>query len=131
MCTTRFKVEEEQLTFIRELATEQELKSAEEETDTRQPSENFDPISNNEEDKSLFASIKSSTKIRSQTSLRKRRRIDINKGPRPKDHQVEASVEDKDKEEDIVPLPYKSSVRQRVSSRVRVPSIRLQGYIQG
>jgi hypothetical protein len=34
MCTTRFKVEEEQLAFIRELATEQELELAEEETDT-------------------------------------------------------------------------------------------------
>jgi hypothetical protein len=65
MCTTRFEVEEEQLAFIRELATEQELKSAEEETDTRQPSENFNPISNNKEDKSLFASVESSTKIRS------------------------------------------------------------------
>jgi hypothetical protein len=131
MCTTRFEVEEEQLAFIRELATEQELESAEEETDTRQPSENFDPISDNEEDESLFASVESSTEIRSQTSLGKRRRIDINEGPGPEDHQVEASVEDEDEEEDMVPLPYESSVRQRVSSRVRVPSIRLQGYIQG
>jgi hypothetical protein len=131
MCTTRFEVEEEQLAFIRELATEQELESAEEETDTWQPSENLDPISDNEEDESLFASVESSIEIRSQTSLGKRRRIDINEGSGPEDHQVEASIEDEDEEENMVLLPCESSVRQRVSGRVRVPSIRLQGYIKG
>jgi hypothetical protein len=65
MCTTRFEVEEEQLAFIRDLPTEQELKLVEEETDIRQPSENLDLISNNEEDKSLSTSAKASFEIRS------------------------------------------------------------------
>lgn len=53
----------------------------------------------------------------------------MNDGSGPEDHQVEASGENEDEEEDVAPFPGESSMQQRVSGRFRVPSIRLPGYI--
>jgi len=50
MCTSKFEIESEQLTFIDEYLSTQEIQAAREEKDARKLNDEFDPISNNEED---------------------------------------------------------------------------------
>jgi hypothetical protein len=49
MCTSKFDVEEEQFTFMKEYLSVQEIEAANEERDTHTP-DDLDPISDNEED---------------------------------------------------------------------------------
>lgn len=52
MCTSKFDVEEEQFTFMKEYLSVQEIEAANEERDTHTP-DDLDPISDNEEDEQV------------------------------------------------------------------------------
>jgi hypothetical protein len=132
MCTTRFEIEEEQLAFIKDLATQQELEAAAEEKAAQAPQDTLDPISDNEEDESLATSVGPSIQIISERSLGKRRRSIISNASDPKDDQIDADADTDGDEDDAILLPPllggESSTQQRVSGRVRKRSRLLDGY---
>jgi hypothetical protein len=50
MCTSRFNIESEQLTFVDEYLTAQEIQAAREEKDAHKIGDKFNPISDDKED---------------------------------------------------------------------------------
>jgi hypothetical protein len=125
MCTTKFDMESEQLSLIEEYLTTQEVQAAREEKYIRKAEDEFDPISDSEEDPS--ATISQPAQPVSQRAL----------GKRPR---TEATTEDPGSlieldEEDETPLPNnthmqgESSTQRRLSGRLPKRSRRDEDFV--
>jgi len=116
MCTSRFDIESEQLTFVDEYLTAQEIQAAREEQDARKAVDEFDLISDNEED--APAAISPPIQPPSERALGKRPRTEA-----IGDHRPLIELDNKDYQDEI-PLPdnsdlhCESSTQRRTSGRV-------------
>jgi hypothetical protein len=116
MCTSRFDIESEQLTFVDEYLTAQEIQAAREEQDAHKAVDKFDLLSDNEEDAPV--AISPLIQPPSERALGKRPRTEAteHKGPL-----IELDNED---HQDEIPLPDnsdlhgESSTQRRTSGRV-------------
>lgn len=127
MCTTKFNIEEQQLAFIKQYLTKEEREEIEEDQNAQLPEENvIDPISDNEEDQLLPLDVG----IHNQNAPQSR---DQGSSPTEQDREdgKEVTDESEGNNDDSLPLPpaQESNRRRRMSSRVRIPSKRLKGYI--
>jgi hypothetical protein len=73
MCTTKFDVETEQLALIDEYLSTQEKQAKKEQTDAQKKEEEFDPISDDEEDLSTSEVSAETIQTPSARAIRKRR----------------------------------------------------------
>lgn len=117
MCTSKFEIEEEQLAFINEYLSSQEIQAANEEKDAQRPRDDLDPISDDEEDDLLSAQVQTP----SQRALGKRRMSTIDLGAKEGQEPPNESNDDGE-----IPLPDNtislqegSSTQFRTSGRVR------------
>ncbi|KAG2000826.1 hypothetical protein GB937_010790 [Aspergillus fischeri] len=116
MCTSRFDIESEQLTFVNEYLTAQEIQAAREEQDARKAVDKFDPISDNEED--APAAISPPIQLPSERALGKRPRTEAT------EHQGPLVELDNEDYQDEIPLPDnsdlhgESNTQRRTSGRV-------------
>jgi hypothetical protein len=116
MCTSRFDIESEQLTFVDEYLTAQEIQAAREEEDARKTGDEFNLISDNEED--APAAISPPIQPPSERALCKRPRTKVTEDQGPL---IEL---DNENDEDEIPLPDnsdlhgESSTQRRTSGRV-------------
>jgi hypothetical protein len=145
MCTTKFDIEEKELAFIKHYMTKEEEEEAAEEKNAQLPAEDLTNLISDDEDDNEDSNEDSNK--------------DGNKDDDDKDGDDKDGNEDEDKDEDKdgdedededededddnpLPLPPTQltthhgeafhgigNFRKRVSSRVRVPSKRLKGYI--
>jgi hypothetical protein len=116
MCTSRFDIESEQLTFVDEYLTAQEIQAAREEKDAHKTGDEFNPISDDEEDAS--AAISPQIQPPSERALGKRPRTEVTEDQGPL---IEL---DNENDEDIISLPDNSDLhgenntQRRTSGRV-------------
>jgi hypothetical protein len=116
LCTTKFEVEEEQLAFVQEYLSSQEIQTATEEREAQKPQGDLESISDNEEDTSVLNHIQAP----SARALGKRRRSVIESGT--EEVQEPVVVLDNDGE---VPLPDNTTVFQEESGTQRRTSGRV------
>jgi hypothetical protein len=115
LCASRFDIESEQLPFVDEYLTAQEIQAAREEQDARAAVDEFDPISNNEED--APADVPPPIQRPSERALGKRPRTEATEDQRP------LTVLDNEDYPDKITLPHNSDLRgessiQRRTSRL-------------
>jgi hypothetical protein len=126
MCTSRFEIEEEQLAFVNEYLSNEEIQAGNEERDAQLPENGLDPISDDEEDDSVPEQAQLLTKAPSQHALGKRRRSVTSEPENEEGEAQELAVETDD--EANLPLPAISpeeiTAQMRTSRRVRKRSRR-------
>ncbi|KAB8227109.1 uncharacterized protein BDW43DRAFT_317151 [Aspergillus alliaceus] len=116
MCTSKFDIESEQLTFVDEYLTTQEIQVMNEEKDAGKPGDKFDPISDNEED--APEAISPQIQPPSKRALGKRPRTEATE---EQGLLIELDNED---DEDEIPLPDinnqhgESNTQRRTSGRI-------------
>jgi hypothetical protein len=111
MCTSRFDIESEQLTFVNEYPTAQEIQAAREEQDAYKAVDEFDLISDNEED--APAAISPLIQPPSERVLGKSQRTEATEDQGPL---IELDNEDY---QDEVPLPDNSDLHGESSTQRR------------
>jgi hypothetical protein len=126
MCTSRFEIEEEQLAFVNEYLSNEEIQAGNEERDAQLPENGLDPISDDEEDDSVPEQAQLLTKAASQHALGKRRRSVTSEPENEEGEAQELAVETDD--EANLPLPTISpeeiTTQIRTSRRIRKRSRR-------
>jgi hypothetical protein len=127
MCATRFSIEEKQLAFINQYLTNEEKEAIVEEKSAQLHEEDLiNPISDDEEE----GHSQSPSQPREMTGS------PILVSPDRGDS-GESANNSEDNDDDLFPLPRtqlatepeESNQRKRVSTRIRVPSKRLKGYV--
>lgn len=115
MCTSKFDIESEQLNFVDEYLTTQEIQAAKEEKDASKRRDEFNPISDNEED--VPATISLPIQPPSQCALGKRPRTEVTEDQGPlieldnNNYEVEIPLPDNSN------LCNKNSTQRRTSGR--------------
>lgn len=107
MCTSRFDIESEQLTFVDEYLTAQEIQAAREEQDACKAVDEFNPISDNKED--APAAISPPIQPPSERALGKRPRTEAIEDQGPL-----IELDNKDYQDEI-PLPDNSDLHGKSS----------------
>lgn len=115
MCTSEFEIRREQLAFVEEYLSSQEIQAAHEERDAQKPQDDLDPISDDEEENPATDCVEAP----SERALGKRRRSVAEQGMEDQEPPLEL-----DDEEDI-PLPDNTAIlhgemstQRRISGRV-------------
>lgn len=119
MCTTRFEIEEEQLAFIKEYLSGEEIETASEEKSTQGVQDDLYPISDDEENDQTRYQGQSTVPIAFQGGADKR--------PRRFSGQAEEEAEEALESEDDTDLPLPDT-QPRTSGRARKRSRLLEGY---
>jgi hypothetical protein len=111
MCTSRFEVEEKELSLMKQYLSNEEQQALDEEKDAQQLQDTLEPISDNEEDDGLEISIdQPATQQLSKRAQGKRRRSMVSNGEQ---EGQEPFLSD---DEVFLPLP---DTQQRISGRNR------------
>ena len=128
MCTTRFDIKSEELAFIDEYLSTQEIHARKEEQEAQKKKEEvFDLISDEEEDEeeeeeeeeNYTNTISKPVQLVGESILGKRPRITATEATLPSTQTSVMQPEDEDgKDEDDIPLPENSSTQRRTSGRV-------------
>jgi hypothetical protein len=122
MCTTRFDVESEQLALTEEYLSTQEIHAAREEKNVQNEKDEFDLISNGEDD--LLGTRSQLLQRPSERALSKRPRKEATPPPPNQGPVTQLDNEDNEDDEDNIPLPNnsglleESSTQRRTSGRV-------------
>lgn len=123
MCTTRFDVKSEELAFIDEYLSTQEIHARKEEQEAqKKKDEVFDLISDadEEEEENYTNATSEPTQLAGESILGKRPRMEAAEAALPTTEAPLIQLEDEDGEdkEDDIALPQNSSTRRRTSGRV-------------
>lgn len=128
MCTTRFDVKSEELAFIDEYLSTQEIHARKEEQETQKKKEEmFDLISDDdkeeEEEENYTNAISEPTQLAGECILGKRPRIEAAEAaeaalPTTETSLIQLEEEDGEDKEDDIALPQNSSTQRRTSGRV-------------
>lgn len=108
MCTTRFDVESEQLTLIEEYLSTQEIHAAREEKDVQKEKDEFDLISDDEDDP--LDTRSQHPQRPSERALGKRPRKEATPPPTNQGTLIQLDNEDDEDDENSIPLPDNSGL---------------------
>jgi len=116
MCTSKFDIESEQLALVDEYLTAWEIQAAREEKDAHKTGDEFNPISDDEEDAPVTISLL--LRPPSECVPRKRPRIDITEDQEALNELNNENDEDKNPLPDNSNLYGENNTRRRTSGRV-------------
>jgi hypothetical protein len=115
MCTTKFDMESEQLSLMEEYLTTQETQTAKEEKDAQKKQDEFDPISDDEDEPSATRATSQTIQPSSERALGKRRAEAISDEPSPL---IELDEADEISLPDNSHFQEESSTQRRSSGRL-------------